>query len=473
MTVQIQSPLTRTQQNARKWARSAGKVWHPDDWAPQPAQERFLRLGCFEALYGGAAGGGKSDALLVWAAAPIGLGHGKAYQALLLRRTFPELEKSLIRRAEELYPRLGGVPKNEGAQWNFPGGERILLEHCEHEKSVTRYQGAPFVRVGFDELTTFTEYQYLYLFSRIRSAAGIACGIRASSNPGGIGHEWVRKRFLPWVSRTSKKPASPGAVRYYIQQGDNEVEVPRGTPHALGRTFIPAKLEDNPALMEQDPAYESRLRALPRIDRERLRGGDWDAEPGAKDYWDRKLVGVLRHMPRLEDVIGRCRAWDFGATKKGDPTAGVRLSRLRTGRWPIEHVAHLRGGPDEVHKCFTDTAEEDQDFDPGCVQIVPQDPGAAGIFFLNELFRRNPKIAIVAVRPTGDKPTRFRAAASRALEGFFDVVDDGSWDVDAFHAEAEAFPDGSNDDRIDGTADAYNHLALIDDTEDEAPITFK
>ena len=434
---------------------------HADDWHPHAGpQTRFLRLTCFEALYGGAAGGGKSDALLVDAIRYVGRGYGRGYLALLLRRTFPELESSLIRRSHELYPRLGGVWNEQKKTWTFPEGETVMFGHVEHELDVHRYQGSEFQFVGFDELTTFTEYQYTYLFSRVRSSHGVPCRVRAASNPGGIGHAWVRKRWFDWVSRKSKKPAKPAVVRYYAKRGDTETQVSKSAVDASGRTFVPAMLADNPTLTKNDPSYASRLDALNVLERARLKGGDWDAEPSAKDYWDRARCGRLHSRPANMEVIARVRAWDFGATANpnADATAGVLLARLFNGRTVVEHVEHVRLGPDGVDATVERTANADRERDPRTVQAIPQDPGAAGKVSVRDMQRLLAKHPIRVVIPTGDKATRFKPLASRCLAGFVDIVEDETWDHEGFHSELEAFPAGSHDDRVDGAADAYNAL---------------
>lgn len=439
-------------------ARSTGTVAAPDAWAPHKGpQERFLSLGCFEALYGGAAGGGKSDAVLIAAVLPVirRKQYGRAYLALLLRRTFPELETSLIRRSHELYPKLGGVWREDKKTWKFPLGEAVAFGHLEGEKDVHRYQGSAFQFVGFDELTTFTEYQYTYLFSRTRSAAGVPCRIRAASNPGGVGHDWVRRRWFDWVSRKSTRPASSGEVRYFRKEGEKDTEVARGEDGALGRTFVPAKLSDNPALEARDPGYRARLRAMPRLERLRLENGDWDAAPAKKDYWDRDKIKVFRSCP--DDAKSRARAWDFAASTAGDFFVGARCSYLQSGLFVVEHIERGQGGPHKLDAAFERTANADRARWPQITQWIPQDPGAAGVLVVADFQRRYPHIAIRGRRQTGDKQTRFNPVASRALSeiGTVAVVDDGSWDVPALHEELEALWDGAYDDQADAISDGY------------------
>jgi predicted phage terminase large subunit-like protein len=447
-------------ERAEQLARAVGRAPHPDDWAPHAGpQERFLRLSCFEAFYGGAAGGGKSDALLISAARGVGRGWGAGYSGILFRRTFPDLERSLIRRSLVLYPRLGGQFNAGKFIWRFPGGESIAFAHMLHETDALAHKSAQYQFVGFDELTSFTEFQYTYLFSRLRSAAGVPCRIRSASNPGDVGHPWVRRRWFDWVSRRSQRPAAAGEIRYYVRRGDDDVEVPKGTPLALGRTFVPATLADNPTLVANDPGYRARLAALPVLERLRLEGGDWDAEPAKKDFYDGARAEVLRHRPPNDQVRARVRAWDFGATADGDPSAGVLMAMTEAGRPVVEHCEHFAAGPDEVFRRFEATARADVARDARTVQVIPEDPGAAGKMVVAEFQRRFPDLAIYARRPTGDKQLRFQPFASRQLAGNTSIVDDGSWDVQGYHAECEAFPLGAHDDRVDATSDAYAVLA--------------
>lgn len=440
---------------AKELALTQGLEPHDDDWAPSERQERFLELSCFEALYGGSAGGGKSDALLIDAASGVGQGYGSGYNAILFRRTFPDLERSLIRRSLDLYPRLGGRFNASKYSWKFPGGEHISFAHMAHEHDALAHKSAQYQFIGFDELTTFSEYQYLYLFSRARSARGVPCRVRAASNPGDTGHEWVRRRWFDWLSRKSTRPAPSGEIRYFKRSGDNELEVPKGTPGALGRTFIPARLEDNPHLQANDPDYASRIDALPRLEREQLRQGDWDAVPASKDYWNRELVRVLRVPP--SDVVARCRSWDFASSEdpKADFTAATRVSWTKSGLFVVEHIEYFQGAPDEVHRRFEAKSVADKTFDPRCWQCIPVDPGAAGKFVVLDFQRRYPAITIKARSPSGEKSTRFAPVSSRALAGNVAVVDDGTWDVQGMHEELEALWTGNHDDRADGLSDGY------------------
>lgn len=228
------------------------KPWHPFPGG----QTEFLQRGEFEALYGGLAGPGKTDCIV--AAATRYIFH-PAYRGLILRRTFPQLTE-VIDRCFARYPALGGVYRSGEHRWYFPGGAIITLGHMQHENDKYNYQGKEFQFIGFDELTQFLEQQYLYLFSRARSSVPeLRPHVRSSTNPGGIGHRWVKERFID--------VAQPGETYIDAQTG-------------FSRCFIEGKREDNPALTENDPGYEARLGLLPEIEQMRLRDGIWDAFEG-------------------------------------------------------------------------------------------------------------------------------------------------------------------------------------------------
>jgi hypothetical protein len=226
-------------------------------WVPFPgAQEDFCSRGEFEALYGGAAGPGKTDCLVALATRQI---NHPAYSAILMRRTFPQLQE-IIDRSHQQYPAIGGIYRSTEHRWYFPSGAKIQLGHMQHENDKYNYQGKQYQFIGFDELTHFSKEQYLYLFSRCRSSIpGLDAEMRSSTNPGGIGHTWVKERFVD-----------------VAPHGDTYIDPDTG----LSRVFIPGKLTDNPALMENDPGYLARLKALPEIEQKRLIEGIWDAFEG-------------------------------------------------------------------------------------------------------------------------------------------------------------------------------------------------
>jgi predicted phage terminase large subunit-like protein len=245
-----------------------------------PRQAQFLSYDGREALYGGAAGGGKSFAMLM---AALQYADVPGYHALILRRTHKQLSKaeSILSVSKEWL--TGKAAWNgESHTWTFPVGSTLEFGHMEHEDSKYNYQGAAYRFVGYDELTQFTETMYTYLFSRQRREADsvIPLRMRAASNPGGVGHEWVKKRFV-----------APG-------------------PRSSAGRFYPARIADNPNI--DQASYLASLQELDPITRAQLVAGDWDAFEGGRfrREWFR------RYAPLGERVVGLGHtpdAWQMGS----------------------------------------------------------------------------------------------------------------------------------------------------------------
>ena len=219
-------------------------------------QKRFIDASEAEVLFGGAAGGGKSygqmvDALLFALRYP----HSRQ---LVLRRTFPELDKSLIRTSLALFPREIYSFNSSSHTGKFKNGSIIDFGYCATENDVYQYQSAEYDVIRFDELTHFTEAQYVYLISRVRGANPYPKQIKSSTNPGGVGHGWVKARFVDAAERGRAFVGRDG----------------------MSRIFIPALLDDNRFLSRGDPDYKRRLLALPDRERRALLHGDWDIFEG-------------------------------------------------------------------------------------------------------------------------------------------------------------------------------------------------
>ena len=214
-------------------------------------QLEFIRSPAFETLFGGAAGGGKSYAQLIDALI-FALRYPGSRQ-LVLRRTFPELKRSLIQVSLSLYPTAVAVYGETSHKWKFVNGSAIEFGSCDSENDVTKYQSAEYDVIRFDELTHFTKFQFTYLLSRVRGVNGYPKQVKSSTNPGGVGHGWVKERYID--------NRIPGEVQD-------------------GRLFLPAKVQDNAFLMKKDPDYLKRLQMLDERSRKALLYGEWDLFEG-------------------------------------------------------------------------------------------------------------------------------------------------------------------------------------------------
>lgn len=221
-------------------------------------QEEFLAASETDVLYGGAAGGGKSYAMLV---DPLRYAHRAAHRGLIIRRSMPEL-RELIDKSRELYPKAfpGCKYREVEKMWNFPSGAKIEFGFLERDADVYRYQGQAYSWIGFDEITHLpTEFSWNYLASRLRTTdSTIVPYMRCTANPGGVGAHWVKKRYI-----------DPAEDNQSFEGADG-----------LTRKFIPARLDDNPYLAT-DGRYEKMLMALPPTQRKQLLEGNWDVNEGA------------------------------------------------------------------------------------------------------------------------------------------------------------------------------------------------
>ena len=265
-----------------------------------------------EALYGGAAGGGKSDCALAEALRQVHIPH---YRGLILRKTFPQLTE-LMDRSTGIYPKA--FPDAQFSEsrhvWNFSSGAKIYFGSLQYPKDRLNYQGKRYDFIDFDELTQFRWEEYSYLFSRNRpNGPGTRCYIRAQANPGGVGHGWVKERFITAgpPMRTIWEPVS---IRY---PGGREER------RWKSRVFVPSSVFDNPILLNNDPAYLTRLASMPEQERRALLYGDWDSFSGQvftewrndpAHYADRRGTHVIAPF-RVPDEWRVWRSFDWGYSR--------------------------------------------------------------------------------------------------------------------------------------------------------------
>lgn len=452
------------------------RVCNTHGWEATPGpQTDFLATTVFESLYGGQAGGGKTDALVMRALR--GIEHPN-YNAIIFRRTFPELIGQVIPKSWEWYPKLGATYNKVDHVWTFPSGARIHFGHLQHADDVHRYQGWEFQDVAFDELTTFLESQYRYLIGRIRSAHGIRGAVAGATNPGGEGHEWVLRRWEPWLRARDpdyKGPrARPGEPMWFVSKDEGRVyvsepeareindrwnaaspEVRVGMPRALQTVFVPARLTDNPHLLDNDPEYAARLADNDAHTKRQLLEGDWLSKPSKRDFFQREWFPVVDAPP-----VGRivwCRWWDRAATEKkekNDPdfTAHVKMGRCEDGSFIIADAEEFREKPAVVASRLEEQAKVDG---KGVMVRGAKDPGSAGEFEAASYVRALAGYDVEFMRETGDKADRARPVSSQAKALNIKVLR-GHWNR-AFFDRIEQFPIG-HDDMVDAMSGAFSVL---------------
>lgn len=291
----------------------------PVIFAPHPGpQTEFLAATEREVLYGGAAGGGKTMAMIVDPLRYCGNGN---HRALLLRHTNDEL-REIIAKSKEIYPLAypGAKWSEQKSQWTFPSGATIWLTYLDRDDDVLRYQGQAFNWIGFDELTHWsTPYAWEYMRSRLRTPdPSLPLHMRASTNPGSVGAWWVRKMFIdpaPWGEPFSATNIETGEPLVFPAVGPDGKPHPRAGQPLFKRRFIPAKLSDNPSLLHSAD-YEANLLSLPEVQRRRLLEGDWDVVEGAAFSEFNRLIHVTTPYT-LPGHWTRFRGADWGYSSPG------------------------------------------------------------------------------------------------------------------------------------------------------------
>jgi predicted phage terminase large subunit-like protein len=427
----------------------------------------FLSSQADIAIYGGAAGGGKSYGLLL---DPLRHTKNSLFGGTIFRKTAVQVrtQGGLWDTSMQIYPLLNAIPGGSRLRWEFPSGMIMSFAHLEYDKDVLNYQGAQIPWMGFDELTHFTESQFFYMMSRNRSTSNVKPRIRATCNPDP--DSWVRTFIDWWIGPDGFAiPERSGKVRWFIRIQDKIVwadskkeifdlygESPEIQPKSV--TFIAAKLQDNQILMQKDPAYMSNLLALNRVDRARLLDGNWNIRVTAGSLFKEEWFPIVNAIPG--GWIQVIRFWDRAATKVSessrDPdwTRGLKLYKYPDGTFCIGDIKSLRDTPGKVEKLVLSVASHDGQ----SVSIMSQqDPGSAGVSEAEHFITMLSGYEVRTEVMPKDKVTRAKPVSSQAEQGNIKVLR-APWNRD-FFSELENFPDGPHDDQVDVLSGAFNALA--------------
>lgn len=454
-----------------------------------------------------AAGSGKSRLLLM---KPLQYVHDPNYEAVFFRRTTKALEKpgSLWPEAKKLWAPFKARIRERDHEHIFRSGARVTMDHLEHEKSAEdNHQGTQYSGIHFDELTHFTQTQFLYLIGRMRSGAESDSYCMASCNPDPDSwvYDWV-EWYLDDSPEGYPDPEKCGKIRYFVIVNESPVfadtqeELEEAYPHLvwqddgtgnlvhcppLSFTFIGGTIFDNPALIRANPKYLSALKSQTKVNRARLLDGAWRVRPEGSNFFDRNWLHKTDHVP-----LGakECRAWDKASTEPSDKnrypdyTAGSpRISKDKNGDyylyWGFDEsvtdegsgiTGRFRKRPGERDRLILRQAMKDG---TDCTVIFPVDPGAAGqVEFKDSAKKLIEKGFTVKPDPmpnTKSKLKRFEPFSSACENGLVYIVESSfpnKATLDAFYKELESF-DGERstahrkDDWADATASGFNYLA--------------
>ena len=399
------------------------------------------------------------------------------FNAVIFRRNSSQIfnEGGLWDNAITMYNPLGiEAVKTPYSIIRFPSGARIRFSHLQYDKDVHAWQGGQICLLAFDEICHFSASQFFYMLSRNRSTCGVRPYCRATCNPDA--DSWVSK-FIQWYwDEETGYPIAErsGVIRYFVRVGediiwgDSKAEILRNHPEVdkewiKSFTFIASKLTDNKILMEQDPGYLGNLMAQSEVERERLLHGNWKIRPAAGKYVKRGNFEIVEVVPNKGET--RVRSWDLAATEVSnaepspDATAGVLIGRMTDGRYIVADVKHIRKNANDVRKAVLSAATLDKVRYKNVKITVPQDPGQAGKEQANSYVKMLAGHPIETIRPTGSKENRANPFASQVQAGNVLMLR-GDWNEE-YLAELESFPDGSHDDMVDASSDAFNKLSEV------------
>ena len=442
--------------------------------APQAGpQTQFMASSADIIIYGGAAGGGKTYALLLEA-----LRHKdvKSFGAVIFRHNYNQItaEGGLWDASQKIFNQVPDAHsrKSPKLHWRFDGGAKLSFAHIERDEDLKSWQGTEIAYIGFDELTHFTKHQFLYMLSRNRTTCGIRPYVRATCNPDS--DSWVAEFISWWIDQETGYaiPERSGQIRWMVVL--NDIIYWGDTPEELAKkyevnvedcksvTFIASRLEDNKILMESDPGYLANLKAMTEVDMERLLRGNWKIKAAAGSFFKRSQVGeILTEVPK--DLVAVCRGWDLAATDKDEDdeaafTAGVLMGRRENGRFVIIDVINRQLKAGDVRSTVLVTAKMDHAKYAWCRQRLPQDPGQAGKDQKASYMEMLAGFDVHMIPESGDKATRAEPMAAQWQHGMVDLVA-GEWN-EAYLNQLESFPDSKWKDMVDASSSAFNEITL-------------
>jgi len=436
-------------------------------------QTVFLSSNADIAVYGGAAGGGKTFALLMQ---PLRHIKNPGFGAVIFRRTNPQIvaEGGMWDQSHQLYSYIKDAKPYYGQsrQWVFRSGAKITFAHMEHEKNKQDWDSSQIPLIEFDELTSFSESMFVYMLTRNRSTCGIKPYMRAACNPDA--ESWVAKWVEWWIDQDTGYPIleRSGIIRWFVRDGDTMLwfadkaqavhwllanrefkgaKTPQEQAEAIPKsfTFVPANLDDNKILDTINPEYRANLLAMTQVERERLLKGNWKIRPSAglkfpRDKWVTTIQGnpIIAVPPGLRFL----RFWDKAYTEGGSGarTAGVLMGELSIHQaraqglpqfW-IVHGEAGRWGDAERESNMRMRADMDQKM-YGNVIIGIEQEGGAGKQAARASVVNLAGHSVYSEHPTSKKHLRWTPLASQQQIGNVAIVTDG-WDWAQFVRELDA-----------------------------------
>jgi predicted phage terminase large subunit-like protein len=443
---------------------------------PQPgAQTAFLASRADIAIYGGAAGSGKSAALVMQ---PLLHHQNPNFGATIFRTHSTDFRKQggLWQESFKFYTDFNARPRESFLDWIFPSGATVKLAGLT-DKDMHSWQSTQIPLIEYEELTHHSDNLFWYMLSRNRSTCGVRPYIRAACNP--QYGSWVGKLIEWWIDDAGFpiKDRS-GILRWFIRLknqiywGNTREELINEfgddiLPKSI--TFIPASIYDNKILMQSDPGYLSNLKSLNEVDQMQLLYGNWKTRPVPGTYFKKTWVEIVDCAPA--EMVDRARGWDRAATEPNplnpnpDWTAGVKIEKCSNNYGWVTAVERMRGTPFNVESVIKNTASHDG---KNTKVVLTQDPGGAGKTEVDAMTRKLGGYVVIVVKEVNNKLTNFKPFSSYAQAGNIKIVrkspKDDQW-IEEFINELEAFTgeDDNIDDQVDAASKAFN--SLFDDSD--------